>query len=286
MEQNSIQLYDKITDPMAAVAKMGEMLARSGMFGCSKVEQGMVLALTCMSEKISPLDFMRRYHLIEGRPSQRADSMLADFRVRCHGTHRIVERTAEAAEVELSQGGNTMRFRLTWDDCKNEPFTKSRDGQVKPNWATPRIRTQMLWARVVSDGVRAMAPEICSGIYTPEEVEDFTEQSGAQKIQLKGQDKPAQVIEITGRPEPSAAAKSLMEEPATPATKTEPTLEQKIVALCGERMEEAYHYLVAKKYLKEGETLGGLEEAFARRMLGAPDKFFAAVDRWLKEVAA
>jgi hypothetical protein len=32
---------------------------------------------------------------------------------------------------------------------------------------------QMLWARVISDGVRTLAPEIVYGIYTPEETQDF-----------------------------------------------------------------------------------------------------------------
>jgi len=50
---------------------------------------------------------------------------------------------------------------------------KSKNDELKFNWSTPRKRKQMLWARLVSDVVRAIAPQVVKGIYTPEEVADF-----------------------------------------------------------------------------------------------------------------
>jgi hypothetical protein len=133
-----------------------------------------------------------RYHIIHGRLSMRADAMLADFRTKCSGSHKVIERTADAAEIELAIKGSkqVQRFRLTWEEAKQEPFVYVgkeasiieriqkgawKDLMLKPKYATPRSRCQMLWARVVSDGVRAMAPEVVAGYYTPEEIDDGPE---------------------------------------------------------------------------------------------------------------
>jgi hypothetical protein len=43
-----------MSDPMLAIKEMGQMFAASGMFGCTKVEQGQVLALACLIEGKSP----------------------------------------------------------------------------------------------------------------------------------------------------------------------------------------------------------------------------------------
>jgi len=78
----AIELYDRIADPLEAIDRMGEYLAKSGMFGCEKVEQGKVIAMACLSEKKNPMDIARTYHIIDGRLSMRADAMLAEFRNR------------------------------------------------------------------------------------------------------------------------------------------------------------------------------------------------------------
>jgi hypothetical protein len=55
-EHNStLSFYGKINDPLIAIREMGEMIAGSGMFGCTKAEQGMVLAMQCLAEGKAPL---------------------------------------------------------------------------------------------------------------------------------------------------------------------------------------------------------------------------------------
>jgi hypothetical protein len=51
------------------------------------------------------------------------------------------------------------------------PFGKGKE--LKTNWSTPIGRQDMLWARVVSRGVRKLAPGVVCGRYTPEEISDF-----------------------------------------------------------------------------------------------------------------
>lgn len=167
-----IELYSKIQNPVEAIERIGSFLAKSGMFGCERTEQGMVLAMACMTERKSPLEIKRRFHLVGGELSMRADAMLADLRSR-GGKHKVVSRTADRAAIELSYDGQTQSFSFTWDEAKAEPFVYGRDGKtIKTNYATPWQRKKMLWARVISDAVHTMAPEVATGIYTPEELDD------------------------------------------------------------------------------------------------------------------
>lgn len=169
---NAVALWDRIQDPVDAITKIGDFFAKSGMFGCSNSNQGSVLAAACMSERLSPLAITRKYHLLDGRLTMKSEAMLAEFR-QSGGKHRVVCRTHEKAEIELTKDGQVQSFALSWDEVKQEPFVYGREKQLKTNWATPRARMQSLWARVVSDGVRVMAPEIVAGTYSPEEVGDM-----------------------------------------------------------------------------------------------------------------
>lgn len=172
---NQISVYQAPT-ALATIDALGTSIAKSQLFGCSNVEQGKVIAMTCLAKSSDPMSLAQRYDIIQGNLSMKADAMLADFRTVAGGSHRIIERTPEAAEVELiDREGNAQRFRLTWEEAQAEDFTKDKKGEVKANYAFPRKRMQMLWARVTSDGVRAMAPEVVAGIYTPEEISDYPE---------------------------------------------------------------------------------------------------------------
>jgi len=173
MENTTVSVYAQIQDPLKFIQEFGMSLARSQMFGCSNPEQGQVMAMACMCEGISPIEISRKYHIIKGKLEMRADAMLAAFRG-IGGKHRVIQRDSEAAEIELTIDGQTNRFRFTMEEAKRERFVYEKDGKtLKDNWATPRMQMQMLWARVASDGVRTVAPEVNAGMYTPEEVRDF-----------------------------------------------------------------------------------------------------------------
>lgn len=219
-----IELYSKINNPIEGIRQVGEFFAKSGMFGCEKIEQGMVLAMACLAEKKSPLEIKRTYHLLNGELSMRADAMLAQFRSK-GGKHKVLKRTADEASVELELNGDKQTFTFTWEMAKAEPFVWMKDKDKggnpipKKNWATPRARMQMLWARVISDGVRTLAPEIVSGVYTPEEAEDETPQPAPKPLFTPtGAAKPA--VDVASTPvttAPPAASTSPAPEPVKPA---------------------------------------------------------------------
>ncbi len=152
-------------------------IAKSRLFAMEQPEQIFALMMICQSEGLHPIQALKRYHIIEGRPSMRADAMQAEFQ-RQGGTLEWVESTDEACEAIFSHASSPKPFRLRvtlkqyidsgvamgWDKSTNKQV-------VKKNWR--QFPAAMLRARVISSGVRAVLPGVVAGIYTPEEVQDF-----------------------------------------------------------------------------------------------------------------
>lgn len=309
---NEITLYDKL-DPLDAIDRMGEFFAKSGMFGCERVEQGKVLAAVCMAEKKSPIQVLRENHLIDGKLSQRADYMLASFRQR-GGKHRVIERSPDRAAVELELDGEKQAFVLTFADACLEPHPWSNkrgpDGKtlLKTNWATPRARMQMLWARVISDGVRTMCPEVVAGIYTPEEIADERDARPAPTINLQApppQSAPpekhvtppdtdaelaAAGLAPSVPPAPVQSAPSPAPSPGAAPTPTEQAapgnggIDTATILAVGKAVAgieaEAQAWLIANGKLTPEQGVADLDPKFAARILKWPDKFRASVERW------
>jgi hypothetical protein len=171
---------------------IGTAIAKAGVVrGCDTAEKGMMFAMAAASRGVDVLSLAQRYELVNGQLSMPAKVQLAEFRRR-GGRHKVIERTPDAAEIELTLDGKSQLFRLTWEEMRKEctPYNgkesetlrmiaadnqKALGERLKPKYATPRARMQMLWARLVSDSVGCTMPEVTDGIYTPEETEDFTD---------------------------------------------------------------------------------------------------------------
>jgi hypothetical protein len=176
---SELAVYQNIKDPLKFVSDFGSEIARCGFYNCQNEAQGRVIALACISEGVSPMYIAKRYHIIGGNLSMRSDAMLAEFNA-LGGKHTINARTSDEASVTLSIDGQNYTESLSWEEAKQEPFVYERDKKTpKYNWATPRARRQMLWARVISEAVRTLRPGIVVGTYTPEEVSDFKDNGAA-----------------------------------------------------------------------------------------------------------
>lgn len=228
-----LTIYERITDPMAAAKFMGEAIAKSGMFGVAGEKQGIILALECMARRQPILTLTETYHVIHGRLSMKADKMLANFN-EGGGEHRIIDRTPERATVELTYKGNKVTFSLSWDEAKEEPFVYSgKESEVvtqlngdrsrlkiKDKYATPRARMQMLWARVVSDAVRAVMPSANSGRYTPEEIDDDNLPPGprSQVVATEVADEVVDENTVEGQVVETVTSEEIAVEPAAEAS--------------------------------------------------------------------
>lgn len=185
----SLTIYERAVDTQAFITKLGDAIYRSRMFGAENEAQGIVLATTCAVKNRDPLSLTEDYHIIHDRLSMKAESMLSGFMER-GGKHKVIERTANRAALELTHNGQTITSELSWEDARNEPFiyegkekdvvaalaANQRDKlKIKAKYMTPRSRMQMLWARAVSDGVNVICPIVKKGRYTPQEISDFDE---------------------------------------------------------------------------------------------------------------
>ena len=152
--------------------RLGKMFELSGLFGCSQQGQGAVLVMTCLSEYISPVEFAKTYHIIDGNISMKADAMLAKF-VERGGKFQVLERSETRAAALFTKGQNKLEVEFTMEEAVRRNLTISKKGKEKTSWKdNPK---QMLWARLASDTVRVLDPGVNFGVYTPEEVTDFSD---------------------------------------------------------------------------------------------------------------
>lgn len=164
---------------MSDLVKAGELLAQSGMFGISNPGAGFVVAATCHQQGITLMEFQRSYHIIEGKPAMRADAMLAALRQR-GGTYKIIENSVNRAAIEIEFEKQKHTFAFSMEDAKRTGDCFKADGKTLKNTWEKR-KDDMLWARCVSRAVRRICPEIVSGLYTPEEVSDFTDRPASRE---------------------------------------------------------------------------------------------------------
>jgi len=144
-----------------------QVVASSKLFpGVATPEQAMTLMMLCRSEGIDPVQALRRYHIIQGRVTMRADAMQAEFQ-RQGGRIEWKQRDDSAAEAIFSHSaGGTITVRWDMDRAKVAGLAG------KDTWRS--YARQMLHARCVSEGVRAILPGVVMGVYTPEEVGDMS----------------------------------------------------------------------------------------------------------------
>lgn len=168
----SLDVYDRMNDPLAAIKTLGGAIFKSGIFGLDKPEQGEVLAMQCLAERKSPLELARTYHFIQGQLAIRSDALLAKFH-QAGGSVTWTTRSDTEVVATFKRGASAANIIATIDEyIANGTATKADGKTLKDNWRKwPR---RMLTARAISEGVRLIAPECCFGVYVAEEIESKT----------------------------------------------------------------------------------------------------------------
>jgi len=152
--------------PVADIEKMALAIAKSKMFGMKTPEEAFALMLIAQAEGMHPAIAARDYHVIQGRPALKADAMLARFQTAGGSVNwKVYEDTQVTGLFTHPQGGS---LEVTWTLAQ----AKAIGIAGKDNWKNyPRA---MLRARCISEGIRSVYPGCVVGVYTPEEVEDFS----------------------------------------------------------------------------------------------------------------
>ncbi len=151
--------------PIDALERMAQAVSASKLFGITNPEQALALMLVAQAEGLHPATAARDYHIIQGRPSLKADAMLARY-LGSGGKVEWLSHTDTKVEATFSHpAGGTLT--IGWD---MERAKKAGLGG-KDMWT--KYPRQMLRARVISEGIRATNPAVATGMYTPEEVQDM-----------------------------------------------------------------------------------------------------------------
>lgn len=171
--------------PYQDLEKMAQTVVTSRLFPVKTPQEAVTLFLVAQAEGMHPMTAMRRYDVINGKPAMKTDAMLAGFFAR-GGKIRWHELSDSAADATFTTQGVPEGVRITWTlaDAKRAGL------DTKQTWKQyPR---QMLRSRVVREGINATDPIVNQGMYTPEEVEDFTEpkavKADAEILASPGQD--------------------------------------------------------------------------------------------------
>ena len=152
--------------PLSDIQQMAEVAATSKMFGFKNQQEAMAIMLLCQAENLHPAVAMRDYHVIQGRPALKADAMLARFQQAGGQVNWKVYEDEQVTGVFSHPSGGTLEVTWTLAQAKSIGIAN------KDNWRNyPRA---MLRARVLSEGIRSVYPGCVVGVYTPEEVQDFT----------------------------------------------------------------------------------------------------------------
>ena len=151
--------------PVADIEKMAGAIAKSKMFGMKTTEEAFALMLIAQAEGMHPAIAARDYHVIQGRPTLKADAMLARFQNAGGKVQWDVYTDAEVTGTFSHPSGGSLKLTWTFAQAKSIGLTG------KDNWKNyPRA---MLRARCISEGIRTVYPGCVVGTYTAEELEEI-----------------------------------------------------------------------------------------------------------------
>lgn len=146
--------------------EISKRVAGSGLLGSRDENQIFTLMMLAYKDGINPVQASMDYHIIQGKPALSSQAVLVRFQ-KAGGKIKYLKRNDRECEIEFSheQAGT---LTITWDMARAQRAGLNLN---KSNWKQyPR---QMLAARCIAEGVRALYPACLDGLYLVEEVQDF-----------------------------------------------------------------------------------------------------------------
>ena len=145
--------------------QMAEAIAGSGLFGLKTPQQALALGLLCQAEGRHPAEAARDYHVIQGRPTLKADTMLARFQNAGGRVEWPVYSDKKVVGTFSHPSGGTLTLDWDWERAKAAGLANRDTWKQYPR--------QMLRSRVISEAIRTILPGVLSGCYLPDEVADL-----------------------------------------------------------------------------------------------------------------
>jgi hypothetical protein len=156
-------MNEMILIPVADVERMAMAIAKSGLFGVKEPNQALALMLLAQAEGLHPATAARDFHIINGRPSMKAETMLARFQSD-GGTVHWEELSDTCARARFAHPATPDGVVIEWT------LETARRAELLKNAMWTKYPRAMLRSRCISEGVRTVRPAVLLGMYTPEEI--------------------------------------------------------------------------------------------------------------------
>lgn len=147
------------------IMRMAETIAKSRLFGVTQVDQVVALMLMAEAEGRHVASAMQDYSVIQGKPSLKAEAMLARFQ-QAGGKVKWTELSDTRCAAVFSHS-QCEPVEIDWD------MQRARQAGLGGKDMWKKFPRQMLRARVISEGVRTAYPGALGGMFAAEEVMDF-----------------------------------------------------------------------------------------------------------------
>ena len=209
-------MANEVMVPLEQIGMMAKAVSDSGLFGIKSEAAAFSLMCIAQADGIPPIKAAVQYHIIDGKPSLKSEAMLARFQA-SGGKIRWKERTPQRCTLWLEhpQAGE---IEVTWDIER----AKAAGLAGRNTWKA--YPAQMMSARCISEGIRALYPVCVGGFYTPEEVRDFDAPPPAPQPESPNPAKAAKAAmpkPKAAKPDPQEAeiVENAFSEPPKPETK-------------------------------------------------------------------
>lgn len=151
-------------DVVARIAEfqgVAKVFAASGLFADVKGEAQCFVKIMAGAELgIPPFTAMGAFHIIQGKVCMSANTIAARIKASGRYDYRLVEKTPQKCVIDFYEHGRKVHTEV-WDTVR------AQKAGVKNMERYPEA---MLFARCVTSGARAVAPDVVGQFYTPEEL--------------------------------------------------------------------------------------------------------------------
>ena len=153
------------TTSPAQLQIMAKAVTESGLFGLKNQNQAFKLMMIAEAENIPAIKAVQMYSIINGMPSLKSTEVQARFQ-KSGGKLQWIETTDKKAVCKMSHpDGGEYTSEITIEMAKQMGLSE------KDNWK--KMPKQMLMARAITSGVRALYPACLNNMYSDMEAIDM-----------------------------------------------------------------------------------------------------------------
>jgi len=201
---------------MESLVRLADFFQKSQIMGVNSPGDAMVLATTCVADGMTPIEFVRTNHIIQGKPCRKAEFMLAEF-MRMGGKVKWLQTDAKVAKAAFEFDGNETIDSFTIDDAA-KMVGADKLAKKDSNWY--KDPAAMLRWRLVTRVLRYVCPAATGGFYLTDEVEAIAPDPAVSAAQLA--ERQAELQRLANEPPAVVPATTQIEEPATVDVTPEP----------------------------------------------------------------